>query len=79
ATVYAHVFSEAGRAWLKFKDFNPFEVYRSAGFGVRLFLPMFGLIGLDWGYGFDTVDLPRDGSYAQPGKGNFHFMLGQTF
>ncbi len=79
ATVYAHVFSEAGRSWLKFKDFNPFEVYRSAGFGVRLFLPMFGLIGLDWGYGFDTVDLPRDGSYAQPGKGNFHFMLGQTF
>ena len=53
---------------------NPFDVYRSAGVGVRIFLPMFGKLGVDWGYGFD--DVPN-----RPGanKGQFHFIIGQKF
>lgn len=74
ATVFPLVFLEGGKAWLNVDDMNPFEIYRSAGFGVRIFLPMFGMIGLDWGYGFDEVTL-------RPGVngGNFHFLLGQQF
>lgn len=79
ATVYLHTFAEAGKSTLMFREFNPFEVYRSAGMGVRLFLPMFGLIGLDYGYGFDLVDDYTKYGFQQPGKGNFHFFLGQQF
>lgn len=79
ATVYVHTFAEAGKSVLRFREFNPFEVYRSAGVGVRLFLPMFGLIGLDYGYGFDLVDDYTKYGFQQPGKGNFHFFLGQQF
>ncbi|MES2780175.1 MAG: outer membrane protein assembly factor BamA [Bacteroidota bacterium] len=74
ATVFPLVFFEGGKAWSRYEDFNPFDIYRSAGIGVRIFLPMFGMIGLDYGYGFDNVTL-------QPSvnKGNFHFLLGQQF
>jgi outer membrane protein insertion porin family len=74
ATVFPLLFLEAGKAWNKVDEMNPFDIYRSAGFGVRIFLPMFGMIGLDWGYGFDEVTL-------RPGVngGNFHFLLGQQF
>ena len=73
ATIYALAFAEAGDAWGRFRDFNPFELNRSAGFGVRIFLPMFGLLGLDWGYGFDEIP-------GRPGdnKGRFHFSIGQS-
>ena len=73
ATIYAMAFFEAGNDWLSFDKFNPFEVYRSAGFGVRIFLPMFGLLGLDWGYGFDRVP-------GLPGAngGQFHFSINQS-
>ncbi len=73
ATVYALAFAEAGDAWSSFRDFNPFELKRSAGFGVRIFLPMFGLLGLDWGYGFDEIP-------GRPGDngGRFHFSIGQS-
>jgi len=74
ATVFPLVFVEAGKAWLDPKQLNPFEVYRSAGFGVRIFLPMFGMIGLDYGYGFDQVPL-----YPGVNGGQFHFLLGQQF
>jgi outer membrane protein insertion porin family len=74
ATVYPLVFLEAGSAWSNFKQFNPFEVYRSAGIGVRVFLPMFGLLGLDWGRGFDEVPFSPGAN-----RGQFHFMLGQQF
>ena len=72
ATLYALTFIEGGNAWYEFQDFNPFNMVRSAGFGVRIFLPMFGMMGVDWGYGFD--DLPHN-----PGQGGsqFHFVLGQ--
>lgn len=76
ATVFPLVFAEAGGAWLKFRDFNPFQVYRSVGAGVRIFLPMFGMIGLDYGYGFD---LPKYTTQGQVNRGNFHFLIGQQF
>lgn len=76
ATVFPLIFAEAGGAWLRFKDFNPFEVYRSVGAGVRIFLPMFGMIGLDYGYGFDIPTNSVDGQFN---RGNFHFLIGQQF
>ena len=71
ATIYALTFLEAGNCWLGFKNFDPFDVKRSAGVGVRIYLPMFGLLGLDWGYGFDDV-------YGTTGNNGsqFHFPIG---
>jgi outer membrane protein insertion porin family len=77
ATVFPLVFMEAGGAWLDFRDFNPFEVNRSMGLGVRIFLPMFGMIGLDYGWGIDTPPYNPRGSLVN--GGNFHFLLGQQF
>ena len=71
ATIYALTFLEAGNSFSKLKDYSPFDLKRSAGIGVRIFLPMFGMMGIDWGYGFDKgVDGNRGGS-------QFHFVLGQ--
>ncbi len=53
ATIFVATFLEAGNSWLTFTEFNPFAVYKAAGVGVRVYLPMFGLLGLDWAYGFD--------------------------
>lgn len=76
AKIFALAFLEAGNSWDGFKDFTPFRVNRSAGVGVRIFLPMFGLLGVDYGWGFDPVrGTPED----QRKKGNFHFMIGQQF
>ena len=74
-TIYGLGFLEAGNAWAKTRDFNPFDMKRSAGFGVRIFLPMVGLMGIDWAYGFDKV---YSGGW-QRGGGQFHFILGQEF
>ncbi|MDL2251884.1 BamA/TamA family outer membrane protein [Odoribacter sp. OttesenSCG-928-J03] len=74
ATIYVLSFFEAGNSWAELKDFDPFNLYRSAGVGVRIFLPMFGLLGFDWGYGFDEIP-GRSGSAG----GRFHFILGQEF
>lgn len=71
-TIYGLGFLEAGNAWNDTKDFNPFDMKRSAGIGVRIFLPMVGLMGIDWAYGFDTV-------FGQKGGSQFHFILGQEF
>ncbi len=73
ATVYALAFVEAGNAWLHFDDFSPFDVKRSAGVGLRIFLPMFGLLGIDWGYGFDEIPGMPDAH-----KGQFHFTIGHS-
>jgi outer membrane protein insertion porin family len=73
ATIYVATFLEAGNSWLKFEDFNPFNVYKAAGFGVRVFLPMFGILGLDWGYGFNDVPGLPDAN-----KGQFHFSINQS-
>jgi outer membrane protein insertion porin family len=72
-TIYGLGFLEAGNAWNDPKKFNPFEMKRSAGAGVRIFLPMVGLMGIDWAYGFDTV------IGGKKGGSNFHFVLGQEF
>lgn len=74
ATIYVLGFAEAGNSWYNLKQFEPFNMYRSAGVGVRIFLPMFGLLGIDWGYGFDEVPGQPSASGAQ-----FHFVLGQQF
>lgn len=71
ATIYALGFLEAGNCWLGFENFNPFDVKRSAGLGVRIYLPMFGLLGLDWGYGFDNVMGDSNANGSQ-----FHFSIG---
>jgi outer membrane protein insertion porin family len=74
ATIWVHGFLEAGNAWDKFENYTPFQLKRSAGLGVRFFLPMFGLLGVDYGWGFDG--LPPNN--RAPG-GQFHFMIGQQF
>ncbi len=70
STIFVLAFLEGGNCWSDIKDFNPFQIKRSAGVGVRIFLPMIGLLGVDWGYGFDD---------AQLGKSQFHFVIGQQF
>jgi outer membrane protein insertion porin family len=71
STIYALVFLEGGNCWSDIRNFNPFQIRRSAGVGVRVFLPMIGLLGVDWGYGFDN----HDGQ----GGSQFHFVIGQQF
>jgi outer membrane protein insertion porin family len=73
ATIFALAFVEGGNSWLNFADFNPFSIYRSAGFGLRVFLPMFGLLGLDWGYGFDDVPGIPSANGSQ-----FHFSINSS-
>ena len=75
-TIYGLGFLEGGNAWADVKKFNPFNMKRSAGVGVRIFLPMVGLMGIDWAYGFDKVY--GSGGWSKGGS-NFHFVLGQEF
>jgi outer membrane protein insertion porin family len=77
ATIYGLVFLEAGRAWTYLREYNPFRMNRAAGFGIRANLPMFGLLGIDWGYGFDEV--PDPSSFQDANKSQFHFVIGQQF
>ena len=72
-TIYALGFVEGGNAWTSVGQFNPFQMKRSAGAGVRIFLPMVGMMGIDWAYGFDND------AYGQKGGSHFHFILGQEF
>lgn len=73
ATLYVLSFAEGGNCWTYFNEFKPFNIKRSAGLGIRIFLPMFGRLGVDWGYGFDEA--------VQPGenRSQFHFIIGQNF
>lgn len=73
-SIYILGFLEAGNAWQSVRKFNPFDMKRSAGVGVRIFLPMVGMMGIDWGYGFDKIEGSRSDSGSQ-----FHFILGQEF
>ncbi len=70
ATIYMLGFLEGGNTWTRFGDYAPFNMHRSAGLGVRIYLPIFGLLGLDYGYGFDPI--PGNSSAA---KGQFHFTI----
>ena len=76
ASVFALSFLEAGNGFDDFKDYNPFDVKRSAGIGVRVFMPAFGLLGIDFGYGFDSSDFSNTG---QPSGWQTHFVIGQQF
>ena len=71
-TIYGLAFVEGGNAWTDVKNFSPFNLKRSAGVGLRIYLPMVGMMGIDWAYGFDKVFGTRGGSH-------FHFILGQEF
>jgi outer membrane protein insertion porin family len=75
-TIYGLAFAEGGNAWADTKRFNPFNMKRSAGAGVRIYLPMVGLMGIDWAYGFDKVY--SNGGWKK-GGGQFHFIIGQEF
>lgn len=75
ATIYGLAFAEAGNAWYDSTTYDPFNLKRSAGAGIRIFLPMIGQIGFDWGYGFDTPNTGR----SSDGGSQFHFIFGQTF
>ena len=72
--IYVLGFLEAGNAWHDISKFNPFDLKRSAGVGVRIFLPMIGMMGIDWGYGFDKIFGSKEYGGSQ-----FHFILGQEF
>ncbi len=74
STIYGVAFIEAGNAWQNVGDFNPFDLKRSAGVGARIHLPMIGLMGIDWAYGFDKIGGSRESS-----GGQFHFIIGQEF
>ena len=70
STIFALLFLEGGNCWSDIRDFRPFQIKRSAGVGVRVFLPMVGLLGVDWGWGFDD---------QTHGRSQFHFVIGQQF
>ncbi len=75
ASIYALSFLEAGNGYDNFREFNPFDSKRSAGFGIRIFMPAFGLLGIDFGYGFDS-EVPND---LNPNGWETHFIIGQQF
>lgn len=70
STIYVLAFAQGGNAWRNFRDFNPFDIKRSVGFGLRVFLPMFGVLGFDYGIGIDKITGPNSG------RGDFNIILG---
>lgn len=72
ATVFALAFAEGGNTWNTFREFNPFNVKRSVGVGARIYLPIFGLLGIDYGWGFDKIP-----GNSQASGGQFHFSIAQ--
>jgi len=73
STIYGLVFVEAGNSWLHAQGFNPFDLKRSAGVGIRVYLPMFGMLGLDWAYGFDPIP-----GWPSASGSHFHFSMNQS-
>ena len=73
ATIFLLAFAEGGNTWNTFSQYNPFNIKRSVGVGARIFLPIFGLLGLDYGYGFDRIPGIPDAN-----KGQFHFSISQS-
>jgi outer membrane protein insertion porin family len=74
SSIYVLGFLEGGSGFNSWREFSPFKIKRSAGVGVRLYLPVVGMLGIDWGYGFD----PAFGKTKRSGS-QFHFVLGQQF
>ncbi|HWS60950.1 MAG TPA: POTRA domain-containing protein [Flavobacterium sp.] len=79
ASIYALTFLEAGSSFGSFKDYNPFALSRSAGAGLRVYMPAFGLLGIDFGYGFDGLPLPNGLLRPEPNGWETHFIIGQQF
>jgi outer membrane protein insertion porin family len=77
ASLYGLAFLEGGNIWQDWDQVNPFSIKRSAGVGIRAFLPMFGLLGFDWGYGFDNIYDAYSGKITSSPRGRFHFIIGQ--
>ena len=75
STIYAMLFLEGGNCWADIKEFNPFQIKRSAGVGLRVLLPIVGMLGIDWAYGFDPVPTKNN----ERGGSQFHFVIGQQF
>ena len=75
ASIYMLTFLEGGASFDDFKTFNPFQINRSAGVGLRIFMPAFGLLGIDFGYGFDSIP----GTETGPNGWETHFIIGQQF
>ena len=75
STIYGMLFFEGGNAWSDINKFNPFDIKRSLGVGLRIQLPIVGMLGIDWGYGFDSV--PNEG--LKKSGSQFHFLIGQQF
>jgi outer membrane protein insertion porin family len=78
ATIFGLVFADAGNNFANYSEYNPFNLKRSVGAGARIFMPAFGMIGLDWGYGFDNVPNPNNTAQRLNGA-QFHFTIGQQF
>ncbi|PRY89112.1 BamA/OMP85 family outer membrane protein [Mongoliibacter ruber] len=78
ATIFLLGFAEAGNNWGSYADYNPYNLKKSAGVGARIFMPAFGLLGLDWGYGFDSIS-EFDNRQQGPSGAQFHFTIGQQF
>ena len=76
ATVYVLAFAEAGNAFGSYNDYNPYKLYRSAGVGARIFMSAFGLLGFDYGHGFDNV-VPQSSTGSRQDPNHFHFIIGQ--
>ncbi len=75
STIYGLVFAEGGNAWGDFRNFKPFDIKRAMGLGVRIFMPMFGMLGVDFGYGYD----PIRANFGPASGWRTHFILGQQF
>ena len=75
-TMFGLIFAEAGNTWVKVSDTDPFNLRRSVGIGARLFMPMIGIIGFDYAYGFDNYD-PQTGKFF--GQWKPHFVFGKSF
>lgn len=78
-TIYALAFAEAGNTWKNLKSTDPFDLKKSAGIGVRFFMPMMGMIGVDFGYGFDDIDPEGTSGYGKPEGWKTHFIFGTSF
>lgn len=78
ATIFVLGFAEAGNNWGDYADFNPYDLKKAAGVGARIFMPAFGLLGIDWGYGFDKVRVAQGNTFREVTSGSqFHFTIGQ--
>lgn len=79
ASIYVLAFAEGGNAYDGFRNYNPFNLKRSAGVGLRIFMPAFGLLGIDFGYGFDPTRNNDINNIIQPNGWETHFIIGQQF